>query len=386
MLDLDNQDFRPRSRHQWALEVGLFLSRLAEIERQTHYIRLLANSTPEPYAATLSLAMLTKNWLNLTFEQRLDKLIDQINKTPKLTGCEPFLVAIRPLLEIRNVVSHGGFALKDGSTPERPNYCMWPYPEKSACDGGGDCPSRSNVVHIEQIEEAMNQEMHIISGLDNFIQALCAENGLDVNDPHEKLLSVEQRFAGADLQLAIGKLIVASGEIECMVVRIYQQILEPEYAGLSLSPVVKQIGYWLELSLKDKTDDLLKKLPDYAEYQFLRNVLREVLELIPSRNTLAHSMVRYEASPTGGVQLAAVRLERSGPKILSAAEVRARIIKSIQLSGDLSEAIAVVGFLLNRERRNSCSPASEGGSTIELLDGAPFQSLDSGAGYHHDQG
>lgn len=387
MLDIGNQDFTPRSRHQWAQEVGLFLSRLAEIERQTHYIRLLTSSTPEQCTANpLTLAMLTKNWLNLSFEQRLDKLIDQFNKDPRLTGCNPFLEAIRPLLEIRNVVSHGGFAMKDGSTSERPNYCMWRYPDKSACDVGGDCPSRSNVVHIEQIEEAMSQEMHIISGLNNFTHALCAENGLDVSEPQEKLLSFEQRFAGADLQLAIGRLIVASGEIECMVVRIYQQILDPEYVGLSLSPVIKLTGYWLELSLKEKVDDLLKKLPDYAEYRLLRNVLREILELIPFRNTLAHSMVRYETSPTREVQLAAVRLERSGPKIIPAAEVRARIIKSIQLSDDLSEAIAVVVFLLVRERRNSYSPASEGGSTIELLDGAPLQSLQSGASDHHDQG
>ena len=352
MLVASSQVSRTRTRSEWAYSIGMFLARLAEIERQTHYIRLLWNAAAEGVTDPISLKKLSKNWVNLSFEERLDKLVAEVARSEHQTEFLTYFDKTKALLDLRNVLSHGTFAMKDGSNPEAPNYCIWCFPEKTDPDAKTDRPSRDDVVHIEQLEESMTDALDVIFGLDSLIKSFSKGRDIDVSETSNQHLSPEQRHASSMLQLNTGLLMVAMAEIEWMTINIYQSILHPEYDDLSSSPKRKLDGYWLSSTLKMKVDDLLKKLPKTGEHLFLMEVLREVRDLIAVRNTLAHSIIRYEISDTGALQLAAIRHVRQGLEKIPKKEVLAQIKKSMELSNKLSEAIARVSFQLIRERRS----------------------------------
>lgn len=202
----------------------------------------------------------------------------------------------------------------------------------------------------------MGAALHVIFGLNKLIHAFSKERQFNLSDWHEQHLSLDEHHASAALQLTIGLLIVAMGEIECMTTIIYRRILEPDYDDLPLSPRRKLAGYWLDYPLKTKVEDILGKLPETGEHLFLKEVLQEIDGLIAVRNTLAHSIVRYETSDTGALQLAAVRHVRSGLGRISKPEIITHIKQSVHLSDKLSEAIARVGFQLNRERHDALFP------------------------------
>ncbi|MGF6455294.1 hypothetical protein [Pseudomonas frederiksbergensis] len=354
MPEVKDQIFTARSRAQWGHGIGMFFGRLAEIERQTHYLRLLSNATPrQEEVTTISLNQLSKTWVNLSFEDRLNKLITECTRDERLKHFEPYLYNTKSLIDVRNVLSHGSFAVKEGSTPEKPNYCVWCFPEDASSNSQDAQPAHLDVVHIEQLEEGMTNALHITLGLDRLIEAFSKEGKFDVSESHEKQLSLDQRYASSVLQLNIGQLITSMGAIELMIVGIYQNILNPKYDDRSLNPIRKLTGYWLSLTLKRKVDDLLEKLPETGEHVLMRKVLREVGELIAFRNILTHSIVRYEISDTGVQQLVAVRHVRSGLETIPKKEVITQIKKSMALSDDLSEAMARVGSQLNAERRES---------------------------------
>ncbi|MHA7117202.1 hypothetical protein ACX0KM_24145, partial [Pseudomonas promysalinigenes] len=67
--------------------------------------------------------------------------------------------------------------------------------------------------------------------------------------------------------------------------------------------------------------------------------------------TLAHSILRYETSDSGALQLMAVRHVRSGLEKITKSEIVANIKKAMCLSDELSEAMARVGFELSNDRR-----------------------------------
>ncbi len=201
----------------------------------------------------------------------------------------------------------------------------------------------------------MTTALHITFGLDRLFKAFSKEGEFDDSESLEKQLSLDERYASTVLQLNIGQLIVSMGAIELMTIDIYQKILKPQYDNRSLSTTRKLAGYWLTSTLKMKVDDLLEKLPETGEHLFMRKVLHEVSELIAFRNTLAHSILRYEISDAGVLQLVAVRHVRSGLEKIPKKEVITQIKRSMALSNDLSEAIARVGFQLDFERRDALS-------------------------------
>lgn len=356
MSEVNDQNFTARSYTEWAHGIGMFFGRLAEIERQTHYLRLLSNATPgQDEAVGISLNRLSKTWVNLSFEERLDKLINECARDERLKPFRPYLDKTKSLLEVRNVLSHGSFAVKNDSTPEKPNYCVWCFPENASPDSQDARPARRDVVHTEQLDQGMTTALHITFGLDRLFKAFSKEGEFDDSESLEKQLSLDERYASTVLQLNIGQLIVSMGAIELMTIDIYQKILKPQYDNRSLSPTRKLAGYWLTSTLKMKVDDLLEKLPETGEHLFMRKVLHEVSELIAFRNTLAHSILRYEISDAGVLQLVAVRHVRSGLEKIPKKEVITQIKRSMALSNDLSEAIARVGFQLDFERRDALS-------------------------------
>ncbi|MBH3459276.1 hypothetical protein [Pseudomonas putida] len=352
MLELDGYDFTPRSRQGWAVGIGLFLSRLAEIERLTHYLRLLMNAVPdENKIATVSLGQLSKNWVNLSFEERLNKLIADISRKEPFKDVETCLSDTKRLLDVRHVIMHGTFATKPGSTPDRPNCCIWSPPENSTPGSKNDRALREYVVHVENLDQATSDGLHLILKMEGFIEKYSREKGFEVSEFKGQRLPSDLFYIQTILQSNIGWLVVAMGEIEIMIITIYQKILDPEYEAGALEPRRRLDGYWLGLTLKAKIDDLLEKLPQTGEYISLRAVLQTVNELLAFRNTLAHSILRYETSDSGALQLMAVRHVRSGLEKISKSEVVANIKKAMRLSDDLSEAIARVGFELNNDRR-----------------------------------
>ncbi|MCU7278729.1 hypothetical protein OC926_02635 [Pseudomonas peradeniyensis] len=352
MLKLDGYDFTPRSREGWAIGIGLFLSRLAEIERLTHYIRLLMISAPEKSEiTTTSLGQLSKSWVNLSFEERLDKLIADISRKESFKDVEACLNDTKRLLDVRNIIMHGTFAIKVGSTPDRPNYCIWSLPKKPNPGSKSDRTLREDVVHVENFDQATSDGLHLIFKMEHFIDAYSKENGFEVNELKERRLPFELFYTQTILQSNIGWFVVAMGEIEIMIVTIYQKVLNPKYEDGALEPTRRLSGHWLDLTLKARLDDLLEKLPGTGEHIFMRAVLQAVNELIVFRNTLAHAILRYETSDSGALQLMAVRHVRSGLEKITKSEVVANIKKAMRLSDDLSEAIARVGFELNYDRR-----------------------------------
>lgn len=352
MLELEGYDFTPRSRQGWAIGIGLFLSRLAEIERLTHYIRLLMNAVPvENETTTISLGQLSKNWVNISFEERLNKLIADISRKEPFKDIETCLRDTKRLLDARNIIMHGTFAIKPGSTPDRPNYCIWSPPENPTPESKNDRALREDVVHVEDIDQAALDGLHLIYKMEGFIEKYSNEKGFEVSQLNEHRLPSNLFYIKTILQSNIGSLVVAMGEIEIMIITIYQKILNPEYEAGALEPSRKLDGYWLALTLKAKLDDLLEKLPGTGEHIFMREVLQAVNELLAFRNTLAHSILRYETSDSGALELMAVRHVRSGLEKITKSEIVANIKKAMRLSDDLSEAIARVGFELSNDRR-----------------------------------
>ncbi|AUG42733.1 hypothetical protein CXP47_23580 [Pseudomonas chlororaphis] len=352
MSEIINHSFTPRSRGQWAMGIGLFFSRLADIEKLTHHIRLLLTAASGQSKPTvISLSQLSKSWVNLSFEERLDKLIAESARNERFKDIGPHLSETKRLLDVRNVLTHGTFSIKEGSTPDKPNCCIWSFPEKPSPDPKNARPPREDAVHVEPLDQATTDGLHVIFSLEHFIKDYSEDNGYEVSDLREQRLSIEQNHAQAVLQLNIGSLIVAMGEIEWMTIDIYQKILAPEYEDRSLEPRRRLTGYWLTSTLKAKVDDLLEKLPKTGEHLFMRTVLQEITELIAFRNTLAHSIVRYEISDTGDLQLVVVRHVRSGLEKIPKPEVIAHIKRAMSLSDDLCEAIARVRSQLHRERK-----------------------------------
>lgn len=133
----------------------------------------------------------------------------------------------------------------------------------------------------------------------------------------------------------IGHLLIAMNEIDGMTLLIQKDIIGKEITRT-----------WLKKSLSDRLKYLCEKIvADNLEKEKLLSLLREALELCPTRNLIAHGMFAVDARTVlqeGEKRSLLLCSHINADTIATKKEVIEATKRCIELSNDISECIAII--------------------------------------------
>lgn len=343
------------SRQRWGCCIGFFLMRFADIEDAICKLKVSLDTIRalEKNALSTPVNDPPKSWHGLKVEDRAVKLIRQLENTPlekysPESAKEELVDLLKRLIKIvdaRNALAHGTFAMKDGCAPETPNYCIF---SRAQVNERNETVAEAKIIHAKDMESQISESTHIEMKLSASAYDLMRALKLEAIPATYELVP-EARVREGELSLLIGHFMVRMGEIEGLVHMVYQSVLDPIYEEECSSPTIKLNGYWDSLTLSERIQDLLDCLPPDQEYARLREVILDLKssELVNIRNTLSHAKVCHQLSPASDrLELMAVRKTRKTPEVLAAKDIKSSVHMASDFSDSLSEALAIARMLL----------------------------------------
>lgn len=343
------------NKGRWAFSIGFFLMRFANIEDAVCQLKISLDAIKDLERNPLTTLKNEppKSWHDLRIEEQADKLIRQLEsisleKYKPVKPKEELIKLLRYLSKIkdtRNALAHGAFFMKDGYTPERPNYCIF---SRTQLNEKNEAVAEAKVIHVQDMESQISESTYLEVELTSYAHDLMRTLKLEAF-PVTYELTFEARAREGNLSLLIGRFMVHMGEIERLVHMVYQLVLDPTYGDKYNSPIVKPNGYWDSLTLSRQVQDLLNRLPCTYEYSNLRGVISDLYnsELIRFRNILSHAKVCHQLSPTSeSLVLVALRKTRKKPEIISASEITRLLRMVSDFSDSLDEALSIAEMSL----------------------------------------
>lgn len=343
------------SRGRWAFSIGFFLMRFANIEDAICKLKVSLDAIKALEKSPLATLVNDppRSWHDLQVEEQAAKLIRQLENIPlekyRLSkskgGLVDLLWRLIKIKDTRNTLAHGTFAMKDGCTPETPNYCIF---SRAQVNERNETVAEAKILHAKDMESQISESTHLEMGLASYAYDLMHAIKIETS-PTTCELTLEGRVREGELSLLIGRFMVYMGEIESLVHKVYQSVLDPVYGEKYNSPIIKLNGYWDSLTLSRQIQNLLDCLPHAREYVILRKVIFDLKNsgLVKIRNTLSHARVCHQLSPVSeSLALVAVRKTRKASEVITAKDIKSSICMASNFSDSLAEALAIARMSL----------------------------------------